>query len=90
MVWKVLVKKNEGANSESKEESNDLDLFTEMTSLQGSSYYPQFQNFLKHCKELVLKNERPAVQFHFKPANNCDNNTIVLQAELVQAAGVKE
>lgn len=79
-----------GGSSGCSEKSKDLDLFTEVTRLKGSSYHPHFQQYLKRCKELLLKNERPAVRLHFEPANKRDENAIVVQAELVQATGGKE
>lgn len=79
-----------GEGTGSKDQTNNLELLTEVMVLKGSSYRLRFQKHLKSCKELLIKNESPALRFHFEPANRRDENAIIVQAELVQATGVKE
>lgn len=69
---------------------NNLDLFNKVMGLKGSSYHTHFQKHLKSCKELLIKKEAPDIWFHYEPANRWDENAIVVQAELVQAACVKD
>ncbi len=50
-----------GGASGCSEKSKDLDLFTEVTRLKGSSYHPHFQQYLKRCKELLQQQQQQAL-----------------------------
>ena len=49
-----------GEGTGSKDQTNNLELFTEVMGLKGSSYHLRFQKQLKSCKELLIKKRKPS------------------------------